>query len=117
MTGKIENRVIQNNAGKTVAVMRLKESALDGKCAWYNGQGGLIAYGFFKNGKPWAGTFLNWTLFMQLKDKTRPYNVTNHCQDWVSLFEASYDSETAHYLLLVEVYSDGNRIDGDSNLR
>jgi hypothetical protein len=110
MAGKSEERIIQDQNGKTVAVMQLKNGVLDGKCEWFNGKGELVVYGFFKEGKPWAGTFLNWTLFMQGQNIKNPYDVAIHCRDWISLFEASFDSEIPHYEKLIEVYSIGKRL-------
>ncbi len=110
MSGKTEDRVIRDHRGKTVAVMQIRDSLLDGKCEWYDGKGGLIACGFFKDGKPWAGTFLNWTLFMPEQDRAQPYDLVTHCKDWVSVFEASFDSEPPQYRKLIEVHSNGERI-------
>ena len=50
---------MNNKLEKIVARINVKDTVLHGHCEWYDGRGNLIAYGFFKNGVPFTGTFLN----------------------------------------------------------
>jgi hypothetical protein len=52
MEATTKELVIKTAAGETVGRVNLKEGVLDGHCAWYDGRGELVAYGFFKDGAP-----------------------------------------------------------------
>jgi hypothetical protein len=102
--------VVRTSAGAIVARMNLEASVLHGHCEWYDGWGNLVAYGVFQSGLPFTGTFLNWSRFFDDPANQDPYDANNYCKDWVTIFEAGFDSEPPHYERLLEVYCKGQRI-------
>lgn len=111
MTEEAGKRIIRDGHHRTVAVMEVKDGLLDGKCEWYDSRGALVAFGFFRKGKPYAGTFINWTRFLPSKQGTQPYELEYYCADWVTLFESSFDSESPQYANVLEAYSNGSQIE------
>ena len=111
MTGGRETRVVKDDRQRTVAVMETADGLLNGKCEWYDSKHRLIAFGFFVNGTPRAGTFINWALFFSPEKGLKPYDVGFYCNDWVTIFEASFDSERPQYGRILEAYSDGSKIE------
>jgi len=110
MSKKINNILIKNKQNELVALINVKDTVLHGHCEWYDKRGNLIAYGFFKNGAPFTGTFLNWTNFFTELRKENPYDAIVYCQDWVSKFEACFLSELPNYAMVIEAYYNGCRL-------
>ena len=81
--------VIKTAQGTVVARINSKDATLDGHCEWYDTWSNLIAYGFFTNGAPFTGIFLNWAKFFGLHQED-PYDPKLYCQDWVTLFEVLF---------------------------
>jgi hypothetical protein len=108
MPENTEEKIITNNEGRIIAKINYKGKVLNGTCEWYDAIGNLIVYGFFKNGVPFSGTFLNWSHFSQIS-KDKPYDPINYCKDWVTIFEAAYDSVDPDYGSLIEVYVRGEK--------
>ena len=102
--------VIKTDRGDVVARMNLKDAVLDEHCEWYDGLGNLVAYGFFNNGAPLTGTFLNWANFFSDFPQEDPFEGELYCQDWVTIFEASFLSESPKYELVTESYSNGRKL-------
>jgi len=102
--------VVQTSAGAIVARMNLEAGVLDGHCEWYDGWGNLVAYGVFKSGLPFTGTFLNWSRFFDDPTNIDPYNANDYCNDWVTIFEAGFDSEPPNYERVIEVFWKGQSI-------
>lgn len=101
--------VIERQNGEVVARISRQDSLLHGHCEWYDGWGDLVAYGFFRNGAPLTGTFLNWANFFH--DSTEdPYDATAYCQDWITTFESCFRSESPKYELVMEAYCNGRKI-------
>lgn len=48
----------------------------------------------FNNGVPLTGTFLNWADFFCDFPKEGPFEAELYCQDWVTIFEAGFLSES-----------------------
>jgi hypothetical protein len=107
MTRPAEELVIKTADGEVVARLNAKGAALHGHCEWYDLRGDLVAYGFFKDGAPFTGTFLNWAKFFGDLSKEEPYEVTAYCRDWVTIFEASFRSESPKYEMVLEAYRKG----------
>ena len=101
--------VLEKKKGEVVARISHRGSVLDGHCEWYDGRGDLVAYGFFKNGAPLTGTFLNWANFFP-DSKEGPYDATAYCQDWITTFESCFRSESPKYDLVIEAYCNGRKI-------
>ena len=99
-----EEIVIKAESGALVARLNLKDAVLDGHCEWFDGRGDAIAYGLFKNGIPFSGTFLNWTKYFSHLAGGTPYDPKTYCQDWVTMFESCFDSEPPKYELVLEAY-------------
>lgn len=102
--------IVQTSAGAIVARMNLEAGVLHGHCEWYDGWGNLVAYGFFHNGLPFTGTFLNWSRFFDDAATQDPYDANNYGKDWVTIFEAGFDSEPPNYERVIEAYWKGQRI-------
>lgn len=102
--------IVKTEGGEIVARMNLKDAVLHGHCEWYDGLGNLVACGFFKNGAPFTGTFLNWTKFFGHIRKEDPYDPKVYCRDWVTIFESGFDSEPPKYEMVIEAYSKGTKI-------
>lgn len=100
--------VIRSDMGDLVARINLDGGVLHGQCEWYDGSGELVACGVFKNGLPFTGTFLNWSRFFA--DPTSSYDANNYCKDWVTIFEAGFDSELPNYERVIEAYCKGRQI-------
>lgn len=111
MSENNEERIITTAGGRMVANITMKDHVPDGACEWYDPGGNLIVYGYFKKGIPFAGTFLNWAGFSPEISKDKPYDPAVYCRDWITLFEAGYDSEIPDYTNLIEVYSSGKKIE------
>jgi len=107
MEATTKELVIKTGAGETVGRVNLKEGVLDGHCEWYDGRGELVAYGFFKDGAPFTGTFLNWWKFFPEPHEADPYEATTYAQDWVTQFESFFRSERPKYEMILEVYYRG----------
>ena len=101
---------MNNKLEKIVARINVKDTVLHGHCEWYDGRGNLIAYGFFKNGVPFTGTFLNWANFLTQLSKENAYDAAVYCQDWVSKFEGCFLSELPKYEMVIEAYYKGCRL-------
>lgn len=111
MTEQADKTVIRNADGeRIVAIMDIADNMLNGTCVWYNGNGDPIAYGLFRQGVPWAGTFINWSTAFGEINKEDPYAVEAYCKDWVSIYEAGFDSISPTYRNLIEAYENGRRI-------
>lgn len=110
MTGLTKEMVIRNKSGGIVSRMNVIENKLHGHCEWYDGKGDLIAYGIFKDGIPFTGTFLNWAKFLTELDKEYPYNVENYCKDWVTIFETHFLSEQPKYELILEAFFNNEKL-------
>ena len=109
VNGNSNTLIIKNSKGIVVAKISIKNAVLDGHCEWRNGEGELVAYGTFKKGMPYAGTFLNWsTFFSELKDN--PYGLPLYAKDWITVFEESFLSESPTYYKLLEFYYKGEKI-------
>ena len=104
--------VIKTETGEVVARMNLKDAALHSHCEWYDGWGNLVAYGSFKNGIPFTGTFLNWTKFFNELPKEDPYDPAIYCKDWVTIFEACFASEPPKYEMVIETYCKEQKYSG-----
>ena len=102
--------VIRSDIGDVVARINLDGGVLHGHCEWYDGWGNLVAYGVFKSGLPFTGTFLNWSRFFDDPANIDPYNANDYCNDWVTIFEAGFDSEPPNYERVIEVFWKGQSI-------
>ena len=107
MSGKSQEVIIRTEQGRAVARINLKGAALHGHCEWYDGAGDLIAYGFFKDGAPFTGTFPNWTKFFSSPGAEDPYDPAVYCRDWVTFFEMSFASSPPNYESVLEAYYKG----------
>jgi hypothetical protein len=110
VAGVTKEIVIRSDGGEVVARMNLEEGVLHGHCEWYDLGSNLVAYGFFKNGLPFTGTFLNWARYFGALSDENSYDPQTYCKDWATIFEAGFDSELPRYELAVEAYSNGRKI-------
>ena len=102
--------IIKDESGKIVAEMSLQNGELNGLCKWFDGTGELVAVGLFKEGQPWSGTFLNWSLFFPSEQGSPIYSLEQHGRDWITLYESQFDSEEPDYEPVVESYCRGKRV-------
>jgi hypothetical protein len=102
--------VISSERGEVVTRVDMTGAVLHGHCEWYDGESNLVAYGFFKSGVPFTGTFLNWAKFFDEFSKDNPYDPAAYCKDWVTIFEAGFDSEPPKYEMVIEAYWRGERL-------
>lgn len=106
---ELKDVTVKTTNGSTVMVGKLMNDKLEGQCVWYNGAGVGVSKGDFKDGKPFNGTFIDWSLhFSELEKES--YNPTEYCKDWVTIFEASFLSKKIDYSHLIVVYKEGKRI-------
>jgi hypothetical protein len=110
MASNSEEIVITSDGGQVVARMNSAAGVLHGHCEWFDLWGSLVAYGVFENGVPFTGTFLNWSRFFADTADPNPYDANQYCKDWVTIFEAGFDSESPNYERVIEVYCKGQRI-------
>jgi len=106
--------IIRNNREELVARINTRDSLLHGHCEWYDGYGKLMAYGFFDNGVPFSGTFLNWGKFFAEFSKENPFEAALYSKDWVFLFEACFRSEAPKYEKVIEAYYKGAKMPCES---
>lgn len=107
---EIETITVKNKQGNVVLEAHASGNKLEGNCIWYSSQGDVVAKGVFKNGKPWEGTFIDWTRFVS--DSTAaPYDRDFYCRDWVSHFEMSFLSNRVDYAPLIVRYKDGQGVE------
>jgi hypothetical protein len=102
--------IIKNREGGVIARIDRRDAVLEGLCEWYDGQRNLLSCGVFHNGRPFAGTFLNWSNFFSEFEKDSPFDPAVYCRDWLSLFEASFRSESPKYEILIEAYFRGAKL-------
>jgi hypothetical protein len=110
MAGTTKEIVIKTKMEEVVARVNVKDAVLHGHSEWYDGRGNLIVYGFFEDGHPLTGTFLNWAKFLTQFNKENPYDAALYCQDWVTIFEACFLSELPKYEMVVEAFYKGTKI-------
>ena len=106
---KNENQHIIKNNNVIVLEYTLKNNHLDGVCKWYSMDGTLLTNGIFKEGKPYEGSFLNWSLKIQNAFKEDPYETTIYCRDWVEFYESGFDSNLPDYNEFMEFYQNGEK--------
>jgi len=107
---KTEKIIIKNDLNKIVAVMYVSNSLLNGQCKWYDSRGELISDGEFIRGKPYTGTFINWSNFLGEFNQEYPYDISVYCKDWVTRFEMSFRSERPKYDIVLENYNKGEKV-------
>lgn len=101
---------VKSESGDVVAVMHVQEGLLHGSCQWFNQQGEQVSTGIFKNGTPYNGTFLNWSLYFLNIDKQNPYELKAYSTDHITLFHDSRLSERPDYNKLLETYKEGVKV-------
>ena len=101
---------IHNHDEKLVAEIGLKDDVLDGKCIWYDRKGNILSVGYFKEGQPYSGTIINWSYFLPNDKELNPFQKEYYCQDWITIYEASYDSDIPDYKVLLETYIRGEKL-------
>lgn len=110
MISDITKIQIEDARGTVVGVLYKKGDQLNGLCEWHNSSGELISFGYFENGLPVAGSFLNWSLFFGPPPDGKPYAITYYNKDWVTSFEESFLSSSPKYEVVLEFYSNGVKI-------
>ena len=100
---KRNKMIIENHQGTTVAILETLNNNLHGHAKWYNPKGEEVASGEFRDGKPWSGTLLNWSRYID----GDPFSLDHYAKDWVTFFESMYDSEIPDYDTVKEKYQDG----------
>jgi acyl-CoA thioesterase I len=110
-SASLEEKTIQSVNGRRIAIYHLQNNVLEGSFEWFNGQGESIANGIYKNGLPWSGTFLNWSVVFGEFDKENVWEIKLYCRDWVTLFEGGYDSAIPDYGRVMEGFEVGVRKD------
>jgi hypothetical protein len=105
-----EEIIVRTDGGTVVARMNFAHTGLDGHCEWFDLGGNLVAYGQFKDGAPYTGTFLAWNRHFCHLFTSAPYDRETYCRDWITLFEAGFDSEPPAYDQVVEAYCKGRAI-------
>ena len=75
--------------------MQLVGGILQGACEWFDPQGVTVASGTFRGGRPWDGTFLDWSRLWS--DVSDPWAVDVQSADRITAFEAGYLSERPDY--------------------
>lgn len=107
---KTEKIIIKDDFDKVMAVMYVNNLLLHGRCKWYNGRGELVSDGEFQNGKPYTGTFINWSNFLGEFNEENPYDTSVYCKDWITRFELSFRSEYPKYDIVLENYYEGEKV-------
>lgn len=102
--------IVKGESGNIVARMSVRDGELNGQCRWFDGAGELVAVGFFKQGRPWSGTFLNWSSFLPGDEGSPTYSQQRHGRDWITLYESTFDSVAPDYQPIIEAYCKGKRI-------
>lgn len=105
-----EHETILDAQGHRVAEMTRSEGLLDGTCTWFDRRGEVLAIGWFLKGSPFAGTVLNWSRFMPPTGTTGPFAWEFYAQDWITRFEASFDSMPPDYAPVLETYLRGRKL-------
>lgn len=105
-----EPETILDAQGRRIAEMTRSQGVLDGTCIWFDRRGQVLAIGWFLQGVPFAGTVLNWSRFMPPPDKTGPFDWEYYARDWITPFEASFDSAPPDYGAVVETYLRGRKL-------
>ncbi len=112
---ELKEITVKTTNGNIVMVGKLMNDKLEGQCIWYNGAGVEVSKGDFKDGKPFNGTFIDWSLHFNELEKGS-YNSTEYCKDWVTIFEASFLSKKIDYSHLIVVFKEGKRINTESTI-
>lgn len=98
--------IIRNQDNNIVAEIGIKEDQLHGLCIWYDSEQSPIVCGLFNNGRPYSGTFANWSLIAE-NWPGDAFTKQVYCDDWVSFFEASYVSNKRSFNEVIQTYVAG----------
>lgn len=109
MEHKTTQQIVKNNKQQIVAEIGIKNNKIHGLCIWYNSTQNPITCGLFNEGKPYSGTFINWSLFLP-ELENNPYKKDLYCKDWVTMFEISHISKEINFNHLIEIYVNGEKI-------
>ena len=107
---EIKKHIIENNNQK-VLEYSVRNNQLHGECIWYAHNGVMIASGVFKDGKPYTGSFLNWSKVIDNIFLEDNYEVKTYCRDWISFYESGFDSKSPDYTSFLEFYDQGKRVE------
>lgn len=95
--------------GVIILEYELKDKKLHGNCNWYSLKGVMLSSGEFKNGKPFTGSFLNWSKVINNIFKEDVYEIESYCKDWVTFYESGFDSALPKYITFLEFYNEGKK--------
>jgi hypothetical protein len=101
--------IVKNDNGDIVGEIGVRDNKIHGLCIWYSGDQNPIACGLFNEGKPYTGTFANWSKFIENWDGGT-YQTDLYCQDWVTMFELRSISQATNFNEIIESYSKGQLI-------
>ena len=105
-----EPEAILDAHGRRVAEMTRSNGVIEGTCTWFDRRGAVLAIGWFLDGKPFAGTVLNWSRFLSPPGGAHPFDWDFYAQDWITRFEASFDSVPPDYGSVLETYLRGRKL-------
>ena len=110
---KSENQMkvieVKNPSGQPILKAETVNDLLHGKLSWFSSDGKVVSEGTFHNGKPYEGSFLDWSLYFT--GDSIPYDVESYCQDWISTFESSFLSKKVDYSIVTVRYKNGDKIE------
>lgn len=102
--------IVRNEQQNIVAELGVKNDTLNGLAIWYNSDGNPVACGLFYNGKPYTGTFLNWSEFID-EWGDDPYLLSKYAKDYMSMFEAGPIGIDRPINELIDSYVNGQKLD------
>ena len=83
----MKESTVKSDKGFVVIKGSTLNGSMEGECIWYDGTGKPILNGIFRDGKPFSGTFVDWSLeFKELKSD--PFEPKEYAKDWVTFMRS-----------------------------
>lgn len=98
---------VKAESGVVILIGTTSNEQMHGECQWYDTRGIEITSGEFKNGKPWNGTFLDWSLFDEKESVDNAFDIDYYCQDWITFYESSFLSQKVDFSPITIRYKNG----------
>lgn len=103
-------RIVRDQQQNIIAELGVQDGQLSGLAIWYNSNSNPVSCGLFFEGKPYTGTFVNWSLFIDEWGED-PYELEKYAKDYMSMFENGPFGIDRPIDTIIETYVNGIKID------
>ena len=102
--------IVRDQQQNIIAELGVKDGQLNGLAIWYNTSSNPVSCGLFFEGKPYTGTFVNWSEFIDDWGDD-PYVLEKYAKDYMTMFENGPFGIDRPIDGLIETYVNGTKID------